>query len=330
MKLASLKEGGRDGTLIVVDKDIKRAVRATGIAATLQKALDDWASAAPRLAELAERLRDDKAVGSFELDTRALAAPLPRAYQWADGSAYLSHVERVRQARNAPLPENFLTDPLMYQGGSDDLRGPTDEILSPAEEFGIDFEAEVAVVTDDVPMGASPQQAAGAILLLMLVNDVSLRELVAPELARGFGFLQSKAATAFSPVAVTPDELGAAWDGARVSLPLLVHRNGRPVGKANAGADLAFDFPRLIAHLCRTRGIRAGSIVGSGTVSNRDPASGYSCIAEQRAVEVIGGGAPVTPYLSFGDTVRIEMFDAAGPEHGQSIFGAIDQKVAPA
>jgi fumarylacetoacetate (FAA) hydrolase len=330
MKLATLRDGSRDGQLVVVSRDLSSAHYATAVAGRLQQVLDDWRFLAPQLEDLAQALNEGRARHAFAFDPKACMAPLARAYQWADGSAYLSHVERVRQARGAPLPENLLTDPLMYQGGSDDLRGPTDPIVCPADDLGVDFEAEVAVVTDDVPMGAGPAQAAEAIRLLMLVNDVSLRGLVASEVAKGFGFLQSKPATAFSPVAVTPDELGAAWDGARVRLPLLVHCNGRRVGAANAGVDLAFDFPQLIAHLCRTRNVRAGSIVGSGTVSNRDAASGTSCIAEQRALEMIAGGAPVTPFLKYGDTVRIEMFDAGGPERGQSIFGAIDQKVAPA
>jgi fumarylacetoacetate (FAA) hydrolase len=250
-------------------------------------------------------------------------APLPRAYQWADGSAYVNHVELVRKARGAEMPESFWTDPLMYQGGSDDLLGACDDIVCASEDWGIDFEAEVAVITDDVPMGATAEQAAQRIRLLLLANDVSLRNLIAAELAKGFGFFQSKPATAFSPVAVTPDELGTAWDGRRLSRPLAVHWNGRQVGGADAGTDMVFDFAQLIAHLCRTRNARAGSIVGSGTVSNRDPARGYSCIAEQRAREMIEHGAAVTPFMKYGDTVRIEMFDA----EGASIFGAIEQKV---
>jgi fumarylacetoacetate (FAA) hydrolase len=250
-------------------------------------------------------------------------APLPRAYQWADGSAYVNHVELVRRARGAEMPESFWTEPLMYQGGSDDLIGPCDDIVCPSEEFGIDFEAEVAVITDDVPMGTTAEQAGSHIRLLMLANDVSLRNLIPAELAKGFGFFQSKPATAFSPVAVTPDELGAAWYGRRVHLPLVVHWNGEKVGAADAGADMVFDFPQLIAHLARTRNARAGSIVGSGTVSNKDPARGYSCIAEKRALEMIADGKPSTPFMKNGDSVRIEMLGA----DGGPIFGAIEQKV---
>ncbi len=251
-------------------------------------------------------------------------APLPRAYQWADGSAYVNHVELVRKARGAEMPPSFWTDPLMYQGGSDDLLGPRDAIVCPSEEFGIDFEAEVAVITDDVPMGTASREAAAHIRLLMLVNDVSLRNLIPGELAKGFGFFQSKPASAFSPVAVTPDELGDAWHDAKVHRPLTVHWNGAPVGAPNAGDDMTFDFGQLIAHIAKTRNVRAGSIIGSGTVSNLDRSRGYCCIAEKRSLEMIESGAASTPFMKYGDRVRIEMFDA----HGQSIFGAIDQTVA--
>jgi fumarylacetoacetate (FAA) hydrolase len=323
MKLASLKEGGRDGTLIVVDKDIKRAVRASGIAPTLQKALDDWSSAAPRLAELAELLRDDKAVGSFELDTKALAAPLPRAYQWADGSAYVVHVELVRKARGVEMPPSFWTDPLMYQGGSDSFTGCNDEIEMADEAWGIDFEGEIGVIVDDVPMGISAEAARRHIKLVTILNDVSLRNLIVTELAKGFGFFHGKPATAFAPVAVTPEELGSAWNGARLSRPLISTLNGREFGHPDAATDLTFDFGQLIAHAAKTRHLEAGTVVGSGTVANRSADVGCSCIAERRVRETIDEGKPVTPFMKFGDEIRIEMFDAAG----QSIFGAIDQKV---
>jgi fumarylacetoacetate (FAA) hydrolase len=323
MKLASLKEGGRDGTLIVVDRDLKRAVRATDIAPTLQKAIEDWAALSPRLAELAEKLRDDKAVGSFELDTKALAAPLPRAYQWADGSAYVVHVELVRKARGVEMPPSFWTDPLMYQGGSDSFTGCNDEIEMGDEAWGIDFEGEIGVIVDDVPMGISPEAARKHIKLVTILNDVSLRNLIVTELAKGFGFFHGKPATAFAPVAVTPDELGPAWNGARLDRPLISTLNGREFGHPNAATDLTFDFGQLIAHAARTRHLEAGTVVGSGTVANRSADVGCSCIAERRVRETIESGKPITPFMKFGDEIRIEMFDAAG----QSIFGAIDQKV---
>jgi fumarylacetoacetate (FAA) hydrolase len=326
MKFATLRDGSRDGQLAVVSRDLSRAHFASGIAGRLQQVLDDWRFLAPQLDDLYRSLNEGRARHAFAFDPAACMAPLPRAYQWADGSAYINHVELVRKARGAEMPETFWTDPLMYQGGSDDLLGPRDDIVCPSENFGIDFEAEVAVITDDVPMGTVADRAGEYIRLLLLANDVSLRNLIATELAKGFGFFQSKPATAFSPVAVTPDELGAAWDGCKVHLPLLVHWNGRKVGQANAGVDMVFDFPQLIAHLCRTRNARAGSIVGSGTVSNREASKGYSCIAEKRALEMIAEGRATTPFLKFGDTVRIEMLDA----EGSSIFGAIEQKVAPA
>jgi fumarylacetoacetate (FAA) hydrolase len=323
MKLATLRDGSRDGQLIVVSRDLATAHLASGIAGRLQQVLDDWNFIAPQLNDLYLTLNEGRARHAFPFDARQCMAPLPRAYQWADGSAYVNHVELVRRARGAEMPESFWTEPLMYQGGSDDLLGPCDDIVCPSEEFGIDFEAEVAVITDDVPMGTTAEQAGSHIRLLMLVNDVSLRNLIPAELAKGFGFCQSKPATAFSPVAVTPDELGAAWDGRRVHLPQVVHWNGEKVGAADAGVDMIFDFPQLIAHLARTRNARAGSIVGSGTVSNKDPARGYSCIAEKRALEMIADGKPSTSFMKNGDSVRIEMFGA----DGGPIFGTIEQKV---
>jgi fumarylacetoacetate (FAA) hydrolase len=324
MKLATLRDGSRDGQLAVVSRDLTTVHLASGIAGRLQQVLDDWNFIAPQLNDLYQTLNEGRARHAFAFDPRQCMAPLPRAYQWADGSAYVNHVELVRKARGAEMPESFWTDPLMYQGGSDDLLGPGDDIACADEKFGIDFEAEVAVITDDVPMGTTAEHAGDHIRLLMLVNDVSLRNLIPAELAKGFGFFQSKPATAFSPVAATPDELGAAWDGRRVHRPLVVHWNGTQVGAAETGVDMVFDFAQLIAHLCRTRNARAGSIVGSGTVSNKDPARGYSCIAEKRALEMIAAGKPATPFMKYGDTVRIEMLDA----EGASIFGAIEQQVA--
>ena len=323
MKLASLKEGGRDGTLIVVNRELSRAVRATGIASTLQAAMDDWANVAPRLAQLAERLGDDKAPGAFALNTAALAAPLPRAYQWADGSAYVVHVELVRKARGVEMPPSFWTDPLMYQGGSDSFIGPNDEIVMADEAWGIDFEGEIGVIVDDVPMGISATAARRHIKLVTILNDVSLRNVIVGELAKGFGFFHGKPATAFAPVAVTADELGDAWDGAKLDRPLISTLNGKEFGHPNAATDLTFDFGQLIAHAARTRHLEAGTIVGSGTVANRDAGAGCSCIAERRVRETIDTGKPATPFMKFGDRIRIEMFDRAG----KSIFGAIDQKV---
>jgi fumarylacetoacetate (FAA) hydrolase len=323
MKLASLKEGGRDGTLIVVDRELRRAVRASTIAPTLQKAIEDWPTIAPGLQGLADKLREDKAPGSFELDTTALAAPLPRAYQWADGSAYVVHVELVRKARGVDMPPSFWTDPLMYQGGSDSFIGANDEIELADESWGIDFEGEIGVITDDVPMGISAEAAREHIKLVTILNDVSLRNVIVTELAKGFGFFHGKPATAFAPVAVTPDELGEAWDGARLNLPLISIFNGKEFGHPNAATDLTFDFGQLIAHAARSRYLEAGTVIGSGTVANRDAAAGCSCIAERRVRETIDGGKPVTPFMKFGDHIRIEMFG----RDGQSIFGAIDQKV---
>jgi fumarylacetoacetate (FAA) hydrolase len=323
MKLATLKDGTRDGQLAVVARDLKTACIADGIALTLQRALDDWSFIAPQLQELYEQLNAGKAPRSFDFDQKRCMAPLPRAYQWADGSAYVNHVELVRKARNAEMPESFWHDPLMYQGGSDDFIGPTDDIVLASEEWGIDFEAELAVITDDVAMGTRPERAAAHIKLLMLVNDVSLRNLIPAELAKGFGFFQSKPASSFSPVAVTPDELGDAWQDGKVHLPLRVTWNGAQVGQANAGADMVFSFPQLIAHLVKTRNARAGSIIGSGTVSNKDAKKGYSCIAEKRCLETIADGEAKTPFMKFGDTIRIDMLDA----NGKSIFGAINQQL---
>ena len=323
MKLASLKRGGRDGTLVLVSRDLRRCVPVPEVAPTLQRALDDWSRAEPVLRTEAARLEEGKVANAEPFDPALVAAPLPRAYQWLDGSAYLYHVELVRKARKAEMPPSFYSDPLMYQGGSDSFIGPTDDILAGDEAWGIDFESEVAVVTDDVPMGSSSAGAAGHIKLLMLVNDVSLRNLIPTELAKGFGFVQGKPATAFSPVAVTPDELGSAWDGRKVNLPLASSLNGKLFGRPNAGADMNFDFPTLIAHASRTRELEAGTIVGSGTVSNRDPAAGSACLAERRMIETIEDGAPKTPFLKFGDRIRIEMLGG----EGRSIFGAIDQKV---
>jgi len=336
MKLASLKDGSRDGRLLVVRADLERAVMAES-APTLQAALDDWAAVEPGLTHEADALARHAREDSFAFDPNHCLAPLPRAYLWADGSAYVNHVALLRQARGAEMPESFWTDPLMYQGGAESFLGPRQPIALAEEDWGIDFEAEVAVVTDDVAMGAPREAAAAAIRLVMLVNDVSLRHLIPGELAKGFGFFQSKPSSAFSPVAVTPDELGEAWDGAKLHLPILVTLNGRPFGKAEAGEDMTFDFPTLIAHAARTRRLTAGAIVGSGTVSNRDSEGGpgkpidqggrgYSCIAEQRTVETLLQGSPKTPFLRFGDTVRIEMLDAKG----QSIFGAIEQRVEQA
>jgi fumarylacetoacetate (FAA) hydrolase len=325
MKLATYKDGSRDGQLVVVSRDLSTAHYASGIATRLQQVLDDWNFLSPQLEDLYQTLNHGKARHAFPFEPAQCAAPLPRAYQWADGSAFINHVELVRKARDAEVPESFYTDPLMYQGGSDDFLGPTDDIICASEAFGIDFEAEVAVVTADVPMGTAADAALEGIRLLMLANDVSLRNLIPAELAKGFGFFQSKPATAFGPVAVTPDELGGAWKGGRVHLKLESAWNSRRVGLCDAGAEMSFHFGQLIAHICKTRNVRAGSIVGSGTVSNKDWSRGYSCIAEKRAIETIESGAPKTEFMRYGDTIRIEM---KGTD-GQSVFGAIDQKVAP-
>jgi len=332
MKLSSLNQG-RDGRLVIVSKDLTRATDAFFIVPTLQQALDNWEKVEPQLRDLAGQL-EHGSVPAFRFHEHDCASPLPRAYQWADGSAYVNHVELVRKARGAEMPASFWSDPLMYQGGSDSFLGPRDEILAVDEGHGIDLEAEVAVITGDVPMGASREQAAAAIRLIVLVNDVSLRNLIPAELAKGFGFFQSKPSSTLSPVAVTPDELGEAWDGGKLHLPLLTSLNGKPFGKPNAGVDMTFDFPTLIAHAAKTRPLGAGAIIGSGTVSNKDRDGGpgkpiadgglgYSCLAELRTVETILHGEARTPFLRFGDTVRVEMKD----KQGHSIFGAIEQEV---
>ncbi len=331
MKLGSLKEGGRDGTLVVVSKDLARAVKATGIAPTMQRALEDWSNVAPRLNAVYEALQagaPETINGEpvFALDFAALAAPLPRAYEFVDGSAYLPHVARVRKARGAEVPESFYTDPLMYQAVSAGFHGPRDPVPVADEAYGIDLEAEVVVVTDDVPQGATPEQAAGHIQLIGLVNDVSLRNLIPGELAKGFGFLQSKPRSALSPVFVTPDELGDAWQGNKVHLPLVTHINGKWFGAPEAGVDMQFDFAQLVAHVAKTRPLSAGTIVGSGTVANEDTSLGASCFAEQRTVEALRDGKPSTPFMSFGDTVRIEM----KARDGSDIFGAIEQRITKA
>jgi fumarylacetoacetate (FAA) hydrolase len=333
MKLATYKDGSRDGQLVVVSRDLSTAHYATGIAQHLQQVLDDWNFLSPQLQDLYVMLNQGKARHAFPFDPKMCMAPLPRAYQWADGSAYINHVELVRKARKSEVPASFYTDPLMYQGGSDDFLGPCDDVVCVSETHGIDFEAEVAVVTADVPMGAGPEQALDGIRLLMIANDVSLRNLIPDELAKGFGFLQSKPATAFGPVAVTPDELGDAWQGGKVHLTLQSVWNGRTVGMCEAGEEMTFHFGQLIAHLAKTRNVRAGSIIGSGTVSNRavetngkkEWSKGYSCIAEKRAIETILDGQPVTDYMKFGDTIRIEMKG----KDGLSVFGVIEQKIAP-
>ena len=334
MKLATYKDGSRDGQLVVVSRDLGSAHYATGIATRLQQVLDDWGFLSPQLQDLYDSLNRGNARHAFPFDPAQCMAPLPRAYQWADGSAYINHVELVRKARNAEVPESFYTDPLMYQGGSDDFIGPRDPVVVPSESFGIDFEAEIAVVTADVRMGATPEQALDGIRLVMLANDVSLRNLIPAELAKGFGFFQSKPATAFSPVAVTPDELGNAWVGGRLHLTLYSIWNGRKVGMCDAGEEMTFHFGQLIAHLAKTRNVRAGSIIGSGTVSNKgvekkgggmDWPKGYSCIAEKRCIETIQDGQPSTEFMKFGDTIKIEMKG----KDGHSIFGAIDQEIAP-
>ncbi|MFC6445678.1 fumarylacetoacetate hydrolase family protein [Shinella zoogloeoides] len=332
MKLATLKDSTRDGRLVVVSRDLTRCSEVGHIARTLQAALDDWAHVAPRLERVAEGL-ETGSQPTTRFHEHDATSPLPRAYQWADGSAYVNHVELVRKARNAEMPESFWTDPLMYQGGSDSFLGPRDPIFASDEAWGVDMEGEIAVVVDDVPMGASVEEARDAIRLVMLVNDVSLRGLIPGELAKGFGFFQSKPSSAFSPVAVTPNELGDAWDGGKLHLPLLVSLNGKAFGKANAGVDMTFDFGQLVAHAAKTRPLVAGSIIGSGTVSNKldggpgkpvsEGGAGYSCIAEVRTIETISTGAPKTPFMKFGDIVRIEMKDKSG----HSIFGAIEQTV---
>ena len=333
MKLATYKDGSRDGQLVVVSRDLSSAHYASGIATRLQQVLDDWNFLSPQLEDLSQTLNQGKARHAFPFDPKLCMAPLPRAFQWADGSAYMNHVELVRASRNSEVPANFYEDPLMYQGGSDDFLGPCDPVVCPSTDYGIDFEAEVAVITGDVPMQVSPEQALDSIRLVMIANDVSLRRLIPNELAKNFGFLQGKPATAFSPVAVTLDELGDAWEQGRLHLSMRVDWNGKRVGMCEAGPEMTFHFGQLIAHLCKTRNVRAGSIIGSGTVSNKavevdgrkDWPKGYSCIAEKRAIETILDGKASTDFMQFGDTVRIEMKG----RDGQSVFGAIDQTIAP-
>ncbi len=334
MKLATLKEGGRDGTLVVVNRELTRAVKVPDIADTLQQALEMWEHAAPRLAAVYEALiaagsdvgaRHDALPGReiVAVDMTALAAPLPRAYEFVDGSAYLPHVARVRKARGAEVPDSFYTDPLMYQAVSAGFIGPRDPVVVVSEDYGIDLEAEVVVVTDDVPMAVGADDAAGHIQLIGLVNDVSLRNLIPSELAKGFGFLQSKPRSALSPVFITPDELGDAWRDSKVHRPLLTHINGEWFGAPDAGIDMQFNFAQLIAHAAKTRPLSAGTIVGSGTVANEDTSKGASCFAERRTVETLEQGKAITPFMSFGDVVRIEMLD----DEGRSLFGAIEQKI---
>lgn len=322
MKLASLNRG-RDGELVVVSKDLSKATSATHIAPTLQAAIDDWVNIAPKLDDLYTQLNQGNINDAFDFKQSDCASPLPRAYQWADGSAYVNHVELVRKARNATMPETFWHDPLMYQGGSDSFIPPHAPVKLGSEDWGIDLEAEIAVITDDVPMGVDEASAEQHIKLLMLVNDVSLRNLIPVELAKGFGFFQAKPSSSFSPVAVTPDELGDAWEASKVHLPLVSHINDKLFGKPEAGVDMTFNFSQLVAHAAKTRPLGAGAIIGSGTVSNYDRSAGSSCLAEIRMLETIEHGQPKTPFMSFGDTVRIEMFD----KDGQSIFGAIDQTI---
>ncbi|WP_309402683.1 fumarylacetoacetate hydrolase family protein [Aminobacter niigataensis] len=332
MKLATLKDSTRDGRLVVVSRDLTRCSEVGHIARTLQAALDDWAHVGPRLANVAEGI-ETGSQPTMRFHEHDATSPLPRAYQWADGSAYVNHVELVRKARGAEMPASFWTDPLMYQGGSDSFLGPRDPIVMADEAWGIDLEGEIAVIVDDVAMGATSDEARDAIRLVMLVNDVSLRGLIPAELAKGFGFFQSKPSTAFSPVAVSPDELGDAWRDGKLHLPLLTSINGQPFGRANAGTDMTFDFGQLVAHAAKTRPLVAGTIIGSGTVSNKldsgpgkpvaEGGAGYSCIAEIRTIETIDTGAAKTPFLRFGDQVRIEMHDKTG----HSIFGAIEQTV---
>lgn len=323
MKLASLKYGGRDGTLVVVNQLLSHYTAVPNIANTLQHALDNWEFVAPQLQRVYMALNSHDITDAEPLDIVQLAAPLPRAYQWLDGSAYLSHVERVRKARGAEMPASFNTDPLMYQGGSDHMLGPNDPIVAADEAWGIDFEAEVAVITDDVPPGITAEHADRHIKLVLLVNDISLRNLIPDELAKGFGFLHGKPPSAFSPVAVTPDELGSNWQHAKLALPLITTLNNKVFGNPLASEDMQFDFAQLIAHAAKTRPLGAGTIIGSGTVSNYDLARGCSCLVEKRVLEIITSGNASTPFLQFGDRVRIEMLD----QQQQSVFGAIEQEV---
>lgn len=323
MKLASLKNSTRDGQLIVVNRNLTEAVKVPAIAPTLQVVLENWDSLAPQLEVVYAKLQAGEIADSFPLDATKLAAPLPRAYHWADGSAYVTHVQLVRKARGAELPDSFWQEPLMYMGASDAFIGPCDDILVESEEWGIDFESEVAIFTDDVPAGVSAEGAQQHIKLIALVNDVSLRNLIPAELAKQFGFYQSKPWTSFTPVAVTPDELGNAWDGSKLHLPMLSVMNGTQIGAPNAGEDMTFGFPQLIAHAAKSRSLMAGTVIGSGTVANQGSPSGSSCLAEVRCLETIAEGKPSTPFMAFGDRIEIEMRDA----EGQSIFGKIDQVV---
>jgi len=323
MKLATLKNGKRDGELIVVNRQLTKAVKASPIAPTLQAAIDNWQVTSKELEKIYAALNENKQADAFDLDVEKLSAPLPRAYQWLDSSAYVNHVELVRKSRGIEMPADFWTNPLMYQGGSDTFLGPYDPIEIADEKYGIDLEAEVTVITDDVPMNISPENAKKHIILVMLVNDISLRDLAVKELGKGFGFVHAKPSSSFSPVAVTPDELGSAWDGTKVTLRIRSYINDKLFGQPFAGVDQTFTFPQLIAHAAKTRHLAAGTIIGSGTVSNRDRTSGSSCLVEKRTLEIIESGEVKTPYLKFGDKVRIEMLS----EKGESIFGAIDQKV---
>ena len=325
MKLASLKNGTRDGVLVVVSSDLTRAVPAPAVAHTMQQAIEDWERAEPQLQKVYRRLNSGDIPVALPFDPARAESPLPRSYQWLDGSAYLSHVELVRQARGVEMTKELYQEPIMYQGGSEYFIGPRDPVLAADEAWGIDMEGEVAVILDDVPMQTEVADAGRHIKLFMLVNDISLRHVIPAELKKGFGFLNGKGQTAFSPVAVTPDELGAAWDGGKLHLPLTVHLNGKQLGQPHTGIDMYFNFPALIAHAAKTRSLGAGTIVGSGTISNHDRSNGFACISEARALESVAHGAPATPFMRFGDTVRIEMFDPAG----RSIFGAIEQAVAP-
>ena len=326
MKLASLKRGGRDGTLVVVDRNMQYAVGVEDIAPTLQAALDHWPDAAPRLAAVSAALAAGQCAQAFAFDPRAAASPLPRSFQFLDGSVYLYHMEKARRARGAEMPANYRTEPLMYQGLSDGFIAPYEPSFWSSEDLEIDYEAELAIVTDDVPMGVSEEDAAQHIKLLMLLNDWTARALTRSELPKGFGFVQSKPASAFSPIALTVDELGPAWDGGKLSLPLRASINGHLIGEPNAGHDMFFTYPQLIAHAARTRALGAGTIIGGGAVSNRDPSTGHGCLAEVRMDEQLSHGEARTPWLRFGDVVRIEMFDA----QGASLFGAIEQRVAQA
>ena len=334
MKFATYRNDTRDGQLMMVSRDLSKAYSLNDIAPTMQHALDNWAQVEPDLKKVYEQLNDNQ-LDAETFNPQRCESPLPRAYQWADGSAYVNHVELVRKARGAEMPESFWSDPLMYQGGSDDFIGPMEDIILPSDEWGVDFEGEVAIVTDDVKMQCSPEDAAQRIRLLMLVNDVSLRGLIPGELAKGFGFFQSKPASAFSPVAVTPDELGEAWKDGKVHLPLRTTYNGELFGKPEAGEDMTFNFAELVAHAAKSRNLGAGAIIGSGTVSNKqgtdhgsavsEGGRGYSCIAEIRMIETIRDGKPTTPFMQFGDKVHMEMLDT----NGNSIFGAIDQQLKP-